>query len=241
MHEDFINTLKKETPDYGAMFQHLYKEVIALNKMIGLEDVDHWKLIDSYEKLLQEEIKEVKEAIEKEDKYNLVKELIDVLVVGGYLYYLQKGHTFDCYNEGLNGSFSLNEDLSIILKEQPHFAALEVAQSSLVKMGCDLEKAINEVLASNISKFPTEFEMRKAYWDENLESFSENKPTCQIVKFICSQIEDEGRYSGVHCKTLVDGKGETRYSFWCTHEYGVEKFKYLKSQSYKDADMREVW
>ena len=100
MNQTFLESLQKKEPDYEAIFAKLYKGVIETNKLIGigLDDMteeERLTLIDTYYKLRVEEGKEVVEAIEEEDRTNLVQELIDVLVVAGYEYYLSYAEVFD--------------------------------------------------------------------------------------------------------------------------------------------------
>ncbi len=248
MNKEFLDSLEKPQTDYTKIFDKLYRGVIETNKLIGigLDDLtaqSRQDLIKTYGKLREEEIKEVLEAIDAKDRDNLIKELLDVLIVTGYEYYLKEDYAFTAHNEDFYSEtvdMSLKSCLRHLGRKRTHVIdILTATQEALVYMNIDLEAAIDAVLAENLSKFPTQVGLSVPYLDNTKEAFIDITPA-GMVKWQCSQLESE-RYQGVHCKEVVDSEGRTRLTFWCTHEYGKEKLKYLKPISYKKCDLSGVW
>ena len=248
MNKEFLQSLEKKTPDYQAIFKKLYKGVIETNKLIGigLDDITEEQreaLIETYFKLRIEEGKEVEEAIENEDRTNLVNELIDVLVVTGYEYYLEKGFSFAVYNEDeewVPDSVPLEEDLFSVsyeakIKNHGEDTILCV-QDALAKMGCNLGKAVDEVLKANLSKFPTTVELAMCGYKWDATTNYDNVAEEQI-----KILEKGGRYSGVTCEKVIDSEGEERLVFWSEMEYGTPKRKYLKPVTFVKADLSDIW
>lgn len=242
MNKAFLKTLVKVEPDYNRIFSKLYEGVVETNKLIGigLNDITEEQrisLMDTYLKLRVEEGKEVAEAIEKEDKVNLLNELIDVLVVTGYEYYLKERKVWN-YTDYM-GSRGLQCCLeNIITYSSMRFCSLSTlttTQDVLICMNCDLEKAVDEVLRANLSKFPTieELAMCGCLWSgSDYETLIEEQ---------MQLLENGGRYTGVTAEPVVDSKGETRYVFWSEKEYGVPKRKYLKPESFIPADLQDCF
>lgn len=236
MDKKFLESLEKPL-NYVTIFDKLYHGVTETNKLIGigLDDLDDQQredLIETYGKLRDEEIKEVQEAIANKDRDNLVKELLDVLIVVGYEYYLRKKCVF---YTNTKPSFNIGEDFKWLFSLNAGFASiihlemiLRITQNLLQGMNINLEDAVHEVLDENLSKFPT------------LEELNEIVIQPDIIQWQCTQLESE-RYQGVHCKEVVDSKGETRLTFWCTHEYGKDKLKYLKPISYQKCNLNNIW
>lgn len=236
MDKKFLESLEKPL-NYVTIFDKLYQGVIETNKLIGigLDDLDDQQredLIETYGKLRNEEIKEVQEAINNKDRNNLVKELLDVLIVVGYEYYLRKKYAF---YTNTKPSFNIEEDFKWLLWNNENYKGvmnqeniLIFAQKLLQSMDINLEKAVDAVLKENLSKFPTLGELNSVVVQPD------------IIQWQCDQLEGE-RYQGVHCKEVVDNQGETRLTFWCTHEYGKAKLKYLKPISYQKCDLSNIW
>lgn len=243
MKQEFLDTLKKKTINYEEIFAKLHKGVIETNKLIGigldnLDEEQREKLIETYFKLRVEECKEVEEAIEKEDKTNLVNELIDVLVVAGYEYYLDYGAIYNSalwYQE--DTAYALTEIIGNSGDRWGCSEVLEKAQEVLSQIDCNLEKAVDEVLRANLSKFPT--------CDEIITTL--NKTTAEYltgdtaIEYQIYLLEKGGRYSGVTCEKVIDSKGEERLVFWSEKEYGVDKKKYLKAATYVEANLNGIW
>ncbi len=244
MNKEFLDSLEKPQTDYTKIFDKLYRGVIETNKLIGigLDDLtaqSRQDLIKTYGKLREEEIKEVLEAIDAKDRDNLIKELVDTLVVVGYEYYLCRSTIF---NSLTKPTLNLEHSAHRLVWHQENYEELlnlapilNIAQCLLQAMNIDLESAIDAVLTENLSKFPTLEELEDKYFD-----MYDGSAYDSATQWQCSQLESD-RYQGVHCKEVVDSEGRTRLTFWCTHEYGKEKLKYLKPISYKKCDLSGVW
>lgn len=224
--QEFLDTLVKQECDVDKIFHDFYEKVIATNKMIGLcDDLNNTRdsLIATYSKLLKDEVAEVKEALESQDASNFVKEVIDVLVVGGFLHYLENESNpiKDCH-AAPKSCRSLDSLLTRVFKEgELADYTLLYAESVLAKLNINLSLALSEVLNENLSKFPL-------------------ADGCDIEEEI-KRLEADGRYSGVYAEKVVDFDDHERIVFWCSEEYGVEKRKYLKGSSYTKSNMSKVW
>ncbi len=209
--KEFLSSIQKKEVDYEVIFQKLYQGVVETNKLIGigLEDIDkeqRKKLIETYYQLRVEEGKEVQEAVENKDKENLVKELIDVLVVTGYEYYLQEEEIFECF---VNEDSSLDIDLQTFIGSVSDYFSVTVTlsnvQDALTKIDCNLEKVVEEVLKSNLSKFPTLGELKHSLgWPPTDDIVFDEK----VLSWQCKQIEHGGRYSGITAEKVVDYEGK---------------------------------
>lgn len=233
--EKTVSEIMEEAPFtlYDAIFREFFDNVIKTNKMLGLLDVPAASLIPSYQEMLKNEIDEVFSYTTKE---NLVKELLDVLVVGGFLYYLQSGRNF----------ISSKGDASVWMGTGVYPCLVEIhanrnlpnvlwaAITLLCSLPVNIYGAVNEVIKSNLSKFSS---------DSNLLEMVEGNEYLysNLRENIAAKIEKEGRYSGVFFTIVKDPYGVTRTVFWCTEEYGVPKHKYLKGLHYKEADIEKFW
>lgn len=228
----FLESLEKREPNYNAIFNKLHTGVINTNALIG-QDVDKLSedeinaLKVTYKSLLTEELSEVQEAIDNKDKVNLLGELIDVLVVGGFLYYLQhrKPYTYEYSYSGVVCAFD------IMLKGNSVNTNLHYAQAILQQMDCDVELAVDEILKANLSKFATPYDLM-AYYDTSLA----DAISMQII-----DLEKGGRYSGVTCEEVVDSNGDTYLIFWSSEEFGKVKRKYLKANTFSKADLTDCF
>ena len=224
-----------------SVISRLVDGVESTNKMIGM-DVNTMVagelsiLIQTYEKLLEEEAKELFTAIKDKDKVEFLDAVVDTMVVGSF-YMLLVGEDknklsktdpqsmqvlMEAFEEALN--FGWYESLYWISTDL--FRALNV----------DHNLAVETVIDSNLSKFPTIYELANAYHDKY--GFIES---IDVVDWQCDYIESQGRYTGVHCKTVVDSEGVERLTFWATHDNGEEKLKYVKPISYVDPDFYSCW
>jgi hypothetical protein len=247
LNKQFLESLQN-TSEYPAIFNKLYTSVIETNKLIGLDidemsEEDREALTDTYYLLRVEEGKEVEEAIKKEDRTNLVNELIDILVVAGYEYYLSKGVSYSDVNTKCGLPYYEDYDLEVLLYmvtskySRGLSETIEYTQDALIAISCNLEKAIDEVLKANLSKFPTCDELITTLNKTTAEYLTETT----AIEYQTHLLEKGGRYSGVTCEKVIDSKGEERLVFWSEKEYDVPKRKYLKPVSYVEANLNGIW
>ena len=239
-----LSFIKKEV-NPTLILKKLIDGVCATNKLIGigLDDITDDKrqeLILTYEKLVYEEAKELQHAVDTKDKVEFLDAVVDTLVVGCYylllkgeqydnLTYLEQDQTLENYTKGfLNEISSTTPDTSELF-----FLASEI----FFKLDVKHEDAVDTVLESNLSKFPTIYELA-------VEKQVTYGTTCEpedVVVWQCNYIEAQGRYTGVHCKIVLDSEGTERLTFWATHDNGEEKLKYVKPISYVDPDFYSCW
>ena len=241
MNTEFLDSLPKADNHLNKLFLGLHQGVVETNELIGLkrEDLSYNEmrnLLETYEKLLTEEIKEVQGAIDNKDRSNLVQELVDVLVVGGFLLYLKNGKVYD--NERVV-DFTYNRVMeSVLNKEVFDYEDVVFSSQCLLEMlDCNVEKVVNEVLQANLSKFPTYDELVTGL--DKISGYGAVS-TATVLEIQCKLLEGE-RYQGITSEAVVDSSGNTRYVFWCTYEYGVPKRKYLKPVTFKKADVSDIW
>jgi hypothetical protein len=172
------------------------------------------------------------EAFDANDKHELVKEMLDILVVSGYESYLLTG---DVYSN-TRSNVELGIAFDILRETKSLGVTLHYTQSILEQLGCDLDKAVDEVLKENTSKFPTYLELQDAKEDD---IFSEHGTRCPI-EWQIKELESS-RYGGITAEKVVDSEGVERYIFFCKTEWGVEKRKYLKAVTFKKGDLSNIW
>ncbi len=237
--EQFIASLEKKVVDYSSIFAKLYRTVIETNALTGtvrseMDEATLEKTIEVYGKFRADEIAEMVEAYEEHDKYEFVKELIDCLVVAGFEYYLTNDRPYHSSRTAVD----IDSGVDIVSKTNSMCVALHYTQSILQQLGCDLDKAVDEVLNENLSKFPTIGDIEASYEKEynDVHTVSIEK----LLEYACSKLEGE-RYSGVTAEKVVDLEGVERYVMWCEKEYGVSKRKYLKGLSFKKGCLKDIW
>ena len=201
--------------------------------MIGMDisemsPEDKLKLIYTYEQLLNEEAKELFTAIKDKDKVEFLDAVVDTMVVGSFYMLLIGEVSVDKLSK--TDPQPLNT-LVEAFEEALRFGWYE----SLYWISTDLFRALNvnhnlaveTVIESNLSKFPTIYELAGAYHDKFgfIESIN-------VVEWQRDLIESQGRYTGVHCKRVIDNEGTERLTFWATHDNGEEKLKYVKPITY---------
>lgn len=218
------------------ILEKLIDGVCSTNKLIGigLEDITEDQrrgLILTYEKLVKEEAKELKHAIETKDKVEFLDAVVDTLVVGCY-YLLLKGENFDnlTYLESDQTLETYTKEFLIIL-EDDITELFYMASEIFFKLNIDHEKAVDIVLASNLSKFPSIFELADSY--HNKWGFTQS---VNIVQWQCEIIEAKGRYTGVHTQNVLDSSDTLRLVFWATHDNKEEKLKYVKPITFIEPD-----
>ena len=237
----FIN--KEVFPE--NILEKLMKGVCETNKLIGigLEDISEEKrqeLITTYEKLVYEEAKELQHAVDTKDRVEFLDAVVDTLVVGCYclllkgesfynLTYLEQDQTLEDYTKWFLKEINSNE----IDTSELFFLASEI----FFKLDVNHEAAVETVLKSNMSKFPTVKDLDQAIEDINISCYT----TESLVKYQCELIENKGRYTGGHCKKVVDNIDEERLTFWATHDNGEEKLKYVKPITFGEPDFYSCW
>lgn len=223
----------------------LVKGVCETNKLIGigLDDIPEEKrqeLIATYEKLVYEEAKELQHAVDTKDRVEFLDAVVDTLVVGCY-YLLLKGESFDNLTyleqdqslEDYTKWFLKTVNAKVVDTPELFFLASEI----FFKLDVKHESAFETVLQSNLSKFPTLRDLEDSYF------YKIGELPCEFdfIDWQCKRIESEGRYTGVHCKKVVDNIGEERLTFWATHDKGEEKLKYVKPITFGEPDFKSCW
>lgn len=242
--DTFFNSMVNTT-DYKAILKGLFRGVINTNTMISQSKDDMSKetiekMLTTYEKLCIEEGTELKVAVDDNNRDEYLDAVVDYLVVGSYLAYL-RGYTFNniLHNINIRNNKTLGEMTAYFnryLSEGNFFTCLQVAQDIFVKLNIDHQKAVDEVLNSNLSKFPTLEELKDAY-----VGAPENTLDTKLLAWQCADIEKVGRYTGVYAKELLDADNNVRYSFWCTKDRSIEKTKYVKPNSFIEPKFNECW
>lgn len=239
----FFNSMVNNV-DHKAVLKGLFQGVIDTNTMISQAKNDMSKetlakMLTTYEKLCIEEGTELKVAVEDNNRDEYLDAIVDYLVVGSYLAHL-RGYTFNniLHNVGTCNSKTLKEMtecFSNYLAEGNFFTCLQVAQDIFVQLNIDHQKAVDEVLNSNLSKFPTLEELEATYDTTAIGNREE------VITLQCEDIEKVGRYTGVYAKELLDADNNIRYSFWCTKDRSIEKTKYVKPNSFIEPKFNECW
>ena len=127
-------------------------------------------------------------------------------------------------------------------------SVLEVMESVFYQLDINHMKAVNEVLKSNWSKFPTKSELKdayKEYWDE----WENEIASSTVIGFQIEEIEDQGRYVDVYHEVRYDESvGKDRIIFWAKGEKqkdgSIKEFKspkYVKPRTFKEPDFASCW
>lgn len=215
-----------QKPEETLSFQEEADRVLKWNLMArGGNDEFTEEDYDLALDLVKEEAKELLEEHENRNRVGFLKELIDYFVVSchllavfnrlSHLPYSANIKTFDVASiEGDIDALSI-ENVDDILN-------IEVACSILSQVHANVKPAMNEVLSSNESKFPTQQQLCDAY---------DTKDWHEAVEKECLRIEKEsnGRYTGVSATYYGDFGG-----------YFVFKDsngKIMKPITYKPADV----
>jgi len=212
MNKDFLEslTVNREKTVTEAL-KRLYKGVLEINGMIGLDTTSE-ALKGLYKALRQEEVGEVFKAIDDKDAVEFLDGIIDGLVIGSYEYNLN-------YPSGNVNWISLKEvDLKSELKllesiytNSEISDVLPLLENIFYTMDIDHNKAVDEVLKSNFSKFPTVEAFIDAWDDEEgtcIAHFYE-AISCEI-----SSIKEKGRYDDITTTIVKDSEGLERIIFW---------------------------
>lgn len=247
---EFLNSLIKKEDEVKKALTKLYQGVRATNKFLGLENSP--EIQDTYFQLRKEEVGELFTSIENEDKVEFLDAVVDGLVVVGYEYFLKTGKP-----EKVSGwtiintqnidevSYDLSTGYTCELGYEESLANLEIIFSYL---DINHMKAVNEVLESNRSKFPTQTELKMAYkdwwedWDNDVDFYT-------ILGFQIEDIENAGRYVDIYHELRYDKSvGENRVIFWAKGEKqpdgSIKEFKapkYVKPKTFKEPDFESCW
>ena len=246
---EFLNSLVKKEDEVKKALTKLYQGVRATNKFLGLENSP--ELQDTYYKLRIEEVGELFTAIENEDKVEFLDAVVDGLVVVGYEFSLKSEPCPENSFEFLGMQISTNIDrLKYDYEEKDEDAStLGWLEEVFNQLDINHMKAVNEVLESNWSKFPTKSELKetnKEYWDEWESDISSSN----VIGFQIEEIEQQGRYIDVYHEVRYDESvGEDRIIFWAKGEKqkddSIKEFKapkYVKpTATFKEPDFASCW
>lgn len=249
---EFLNSLVKKEDEVKKALTKLYQGVRATNKFLGLGNSP--ELQDTYYKLRVEEVGELFTAIENEDKVEFLDAVVDGLVVVGYEYYIKGGYKPEYLIE--LEEFEKECIFDIVFEYiKPYYEGIysyEITFSWLEELfnqlNIDHMKAVNEVLESNVSKFPTKSELKnvyKEYWDE----WENDIASSTVIGFQIEDIENQGRYVDVYHELRYDESvGEDRIIFWARGEKQkdgtIKEFKspkYIKPRTFKEPDFVSCW
>lgn len=244
---EFLNNLVKKEDEVKKALVKLYQGVRATNKFLGLENSP--ELQDTYYKLRIEEVGELFTAIENENKVEFLDAVVDGLVVVGYEYFIR-------YTEPETDDFEIEKGViaSIIeqleytyTKVQNFYDTLGYLEMLFSQLDIDHMKAVNEVLESNWSKFPTITEFGECCYGTNYWNISFKE---DALKYQIEEIEKQGRYVDVYHELRYDKSvGEDRVIFWSRGEKqpdgSIKEFKapkYVKpTATFEEPDFASCW
>lgn len=247
---EFLNSLVKKEGEVKKALTKLYQGVRATNKFLGLENSP--ELQSTYFMLRQEEVGELFTAIENEDKVEFLDAVVDGLVVVGYEFFLREGDNPENLIWISDNPDPIHYEIEWAyngyLSKNNYDSVLEVMESVFYQLDIDHIKAVNEVLESNWSKFPTKSELKEAYkeyWDE----WENDIASSTIINFQIEEIENQGRYVDVYHELRYDESvGEDRIIFWAKGEKqkdgSIKEFKspkYVKPRTFKEPDFASCW
>lgn len=153
--------------------------------------------LDKQMGFLREEFKETLDALRLGDMVEVVDGVCDMFVVASYAHYLRQGGTFSngylcSYDKDTQFSL-LSLERAVIFDDNPSMALKHIIALAY-SLDVNLRYNIEEVLASNDSKYPTIEELRAAYPD-----IAQKLDNEELLKYESAAIEhrEEGKYSGV--------------------------------------------
>ncbi|AUR84858.1 NTP pyrophosphohydrolase-like domain [Vibrio phage 1.063.O._10N.261.45.C7] len=232
--------------DSIKILDKMIKGVCSTNNLIGI-GIDlvigtpkREELLKVYGKLVKEEASELRDAIDDKDRVEFLDAVVDTMIVGCYYCILEVGTDYGELRIHSEDN-TLEEDVEAFVGgvyENDYESLYYLACDIFFKLNIDHEKAIDTVLASNLSKFPTLKELNTAI---HIYDQSGNNFTGDEVNYMVNYIESEGRYSGVHCKCVLDSGGVERKVFWATHDNGEEKLKYVKPLTFVEPDFESCF
>lgn len=248
---EFLNSLVKKEDEVKKALTKLYQGVRATNKFLGLENSP--ELQDTYYKLRIEEVGELFTAIENEDKVEFLDAVVDGLVVVGYEYFLKymkpekiSGWKIENKQDIDEVVYEISTSYKCELGYDDSLSYLEIIFSYL---DIDHMKAVNEVLESNWSKFPTVTDFCSSNWYKNLKAGRDDE-VILLIDYQTYLIEKQGRYVDVYHELRYDDSvGEDRIIFWAKGEKqkddSIKEFKapkYVKpTATFKEPDFASCW
>lgn len=143
---------------------------------------------------VEEEYKELKDAIESQDKQEVADALADLIVTAGYWMYLKDPHLISNSCRLLNFSMGANyvKMIGYAINNDDAWTVLQHTIALFMQVDCLVDKTMKEVLESNWSKFASV----EGFSNEQKDAFSQT---------MSAAIEKNGRYTGVSA-TEVNGK-----------------------------------
>lgn len=245
---EFLNSLVKKEDEVKKALTKLYQGVRATNKFLGLENSP--ELQDTYYKLRCEEVGELFTAIENGDKVEFLDAVVDGLVVVGYEFSLKGEQKLEPNPED-NIEFSMEHPTEIIDrlkyyydKEDEEGPTLGWLEELFNQLDIDHMKAVDEVLSSNMSKFPTRGELCRT-----VRNYTDWHAGHYYDEFQCKKIEEQGRYVDVFHEIRYDESiQDDRVIFWAKGEKqkdgSIKEFKapkYVKPRTFKEPDFAKCW
>jgi hypothetical protein len=189
---------------------------------------DRDKLIKTYLQLRIEEGTEIFTAIDAGDKVEFLDGLIDLLVVTSFELHLINDSCLSDWNFNTtgNGVQWLLLGVKYHLETEDILHILGVLYNTievLTQIDVDIDKAIDEVLKSNMSKFPLGGDVS--------------------IQEELDRLEDSVRYSDITYDIVLDNDEQERLVFWAWNVDGVklEKPKYVKPSSFVEPDFASCW
>jgi hypothetical protein len=249
--EQFLNSLVKKEDKVKESLVKLYQGVRATNEFLGLENSP--ELQDTYYKLRAEEVGELFMALVGGDKVGFLDAVVDGLVVVGYELFINtnvKKEVILNTNNFYNMEEAIEEVCEVYLNAGSGAEYTLIGLELIFKqLDIDHMKAINEVLESNRSKFPTITELksklklpRSMYYDTYTDD--------ALFKYQSYLIKMQGRYVDVYHELRCDESvGEDRVIFWANGENqpdgSIKEFKapkYVKpTATFKEPDFASCW
>lgn len=248
---EFLNSLVKKEDEVKKALTKLYQGVRATNNFLGLENSP--ELQDTYYKLRCEEVGELFTAIKNEDKVEFLDAVVDGLVVVGYEYFLRYTKPdLDDFEVGKGVVSSVIVQLECnYTKVQNYDDTLGYLEMLFNQLDINHMKAVNEVLESNWSKFPTVTEFGESSWWSNINlKCSEKVKLRELIEYQIVEIEKQGRYVDVYHELRYDESvGEDRIIFWAKGEKqkngSIKEFKapkYVKpTATFSEPDFASCW
>lgn len=251
INDSFLETLSaNREKTVSEALKRLYKGVLELNSMIGLDTSDN-SLIGLYEALRKEEIDEIYKAHDNEDPVEFLDGIVDGLVIGSYEYRLK-------HPRGNVESLALGErDLSsllLLLSEEDGGEignVLDLLEDMFYVLDIDHIQAVETVLESNFSKFPTIDELVLSSMDNGflselngtlMKDFAKTANK-EAIKWQIEHIKSKGRYDNITTTFVNDSEGNERIIFWAGIDNEKENHvlsapKYIKPCTFVEPDFK---
>jgi len=250
---EFLNSLVKKDNEVKKALIKLYQGVRATNNFLGLENSP--ELQDTYYKLRIEEVGELFTAIENGDKVEFLDAIVDGLVIVGYEFFLREGDNPENLIWISDNPDPIHYEIEWAyngyLSKNNYDSVLEVMESVFYQLDINHLKAVNEVLESNWSKFPTVTEFGESNWWSNVSvKCNEKVKLRELIEHQIVEIEKQGRYVDVYHELRYDESvGEDRIIFWAKGEKqkngSIKEFKapkYVKpTATFSEPDFASCW